>query len=472
MNNILTLLEHNPYHAKIFRDAGILGDQLGFPVYLVGGYVRDLFLGRPNKDIDLMVEGDGVAFAHQFASRLGIHNIVVYEKFKTALIPYDGMEIEVATSRTEIYHPDSRKPEVTAASVKEDLSRRDFTVNAMAVSLSPGNYGDISDPFGGIQDIQKRVLRTPLAPDDTFSDDPLRMMRAARFAAQLEFEIVPEVFQAILRQKDRLPIISRERVTEEIIKTLKTNTPSRGFLVMKEGGLLQTAFPELDIMSGVDVIDGKGHKDVFLHTLQVVDNTAKLTPKMEVRFAALVHDIAKPRTKRFQKSKGWTFHGHEEIGKRMLLHVGKRMKLSKDLRDYLMKMTKLHLRPIALAKKEITDSAIRRVMFEAGEDIDDLMTLCRADITTKNSTKVKQYIANFDRVEVMMQDVQLRDEMRKFQSPVRGDVIMKELKLQPGPIIGKIKTAVEEAILDGVIKNTYDAAFQFIMENWGNTDNL
>ncbi|MFQ6609238.1 MAG: CCA tRNA nucleotidyltransferase [Fidelibacterota bacterium] len=465
MSNILTLLEQNPNHAEIFRKAGKLGDHLGYQVYLVGGYVRDLFLGRQNMDIDLMVEGDGISFARQFAKTLGVHNIVLYEKFKTAFIPYDEVKIEVATSRTENYQPDSRKPDVQEATVKEDMSRRDFTVNAVAVSLSQAAYGDITDPFFGIQDMNKRILRTPLAPDETFSDDPLRMMRAARFSAQLEFDIEPEVFNAIIRQKDRLSIISRERITEEIIKTLKTDTPSRGLMAMKRGGLLQFAFPELDVMSGVDIIHGKGHKDVFLHTLKVVDNSAKLTSKMKIRLAALVHDIAKPATKRFDKSKGWTFHGHDEIGKRMLVGIAQRMKLSKDLRDYLMKMTKLHLRPIALAKKEITDSAIRRVMFEAGDDLDDLMILCRADITTKNPGKVKQYIANFDRVESLMQDVLLRDEMKAFQSPVRGDEIMRVLNLTPGPIIGKIKSAIEEAILDGKIENTYEAAFQYMMEN-------
>jgi len=467
MSNILTLLEQNADHARLFRDAGKLGNDLGYPVYLVGGYVRDLFLGRQNVDIDLMVEGDGIEFARRLGDRFGISNIVVYEKFKTALIPLTGMKIEIATSRSETYKPDSRKPDVNPASVREDLTRRDFTVNAMAVSLCPVSYGDIIDPFGGIQDMQKRTLRTPLAPDDTFSDDPLRMLRAARFAAQLEFNIAIDVLQAIVRQCRRLSIISKERITEEVIKTLKTSKPSTGFKLMKDTGLLQIAFPELDVMSGVDVLDGKGHKDVFLHTLQVVDNAAKLTPKMDVRFAALVHDIAKPVTKRFQVGKGWTFHGHDEIGKRMLINVAKRMKLSKDLRDYLMKMTKLHLRPIALAKKEITDSAIRRVMFEAGEDLDDLMTLCRADITTKNTSKVKQYITNFDRVETLMQDVHLRDEMRSFQSPVRGDEIMQALKLKPGPLVGKVKSAIEAAILDGVIENTHEAAFKFMMENPG-----
>ena len=464
MRNIFQLLDKNSAHSKIFKTAGELGESMGYGVYLVGGYVRDLFLKRNNKDIDLMVEGDGIKFAESLSRVLNAGQVVIYEKFKTAFIPYNGIEIEVATSRTETYNPQSRKPEVRSASVEEDLSRRDFTVNAMAVSLAPETYGDMEDPFNGMDDLKEGVLITPLNPDDTFSDDPLRMLRATRFSAQLDFSIASDIYESIMRQKNRLSIISCERITEEIIKTLRSDVPSKGFYYMKETGLLALAFPELDVMSGVEFINGKGHKDVFIHTLQVVDNAAKLSDKMEIRFAALVHDIAKPVTKSFSKTKGWSFHGHDEIGRRMLRKVAKRMKLSNELRDYLMIMTKLHLRPIALAKSEISDSAVRRVMFEAGEFVDDLMILCRADITTKNHQKVKKYISNFDLVEKLMQDVKLRDEMRSFQSPVRGDVIMNDLKLTEGPLVGKIKKAIEEAILDGEIDNDYESAYQFMIK--------
>jgi len=463
MSNITPLLTENPLHTEILESAGKLGAKLGIPTFIVGGFVRDKLMNRPTTDIDIMVEGDGVDFARKLAKELKINTVVDYEKFGTALIPHSDVEIEIASARKETYSPDSRKPKVVSCSVSEDMSRRDFTVNAIAASILPDSFGDLIDPFGGIQDMQKGILVTPLDPDETFSDDPLRMMRAVRFAAQLEFTIAPHVLESIARQKDRLEIISWERITDEIVKSLKANQPSIAFYLMKETGLLSYVFPEMDIMSGVDVINNMGHKDVFIHTLQVVDNAARLTDRMEIRFAALVHDIAKPPTKRFEPKKGWTFHGHDEIGRRMLKKVAYRMKLSNALRDYLMTMTKLHLRPIALAKKDITDSAVRRVMVEAGELLDDLMILCRADITTKNPKKVKKYIANFDKVESIMQDVQLRDEMRAFQSPVRGAEIMEVLSLNPGKKVGLIKKSIEDAILDGKIDNNYAAALDYMM---------
>ena len=345
------------------------------------------------------------------------------------------------------------------------MSRRDFTINSIAASILPDSFGKLYDPFGGIKDLQKGLIITPLDPDETFSDDPLRMLRAVRFSAQLNYEIASTLLDSISRNVKRMEIISWERIRDEIIKSLSTEKPSIAFYHMKDTGLLSYVFPEMDIMSGVEVIDNKGHKDVFIHTLQVVDNAAKLTEKMEVRFAALVHDIAKPRTKHFDKQKGWTFHGHDEIGHRMMRKVSKRMKLSNELRDYLMLMTKLHLRPITLAMHGITDSAIRRVMSEAGEHIDDLMMLCRADITTKDPKRVKKYMGNFERVETLMQDVKLRDEMLAFQSPVRGEEIMEVFKLKPGRQVGKIKKAIEDAILDGKIENEYDAAYAFMLKN-------
>ncbi len=463
MSSIAELLNRDALHARILKTAGAVAASKNQPVYVVGGYVRDALLGKFNADIDIMVEGDGIAFAHALARKLNLKTVLEYNKFGTALIPHPDIQIEVASARTESYTPDSRKPQVEFTSVENDLSRRDFTINTMAADISPDRFGRLIDPFGGIRDLHRRLIITPLDPDVTFSDDPLRMMRATRFAAQLEFGISPDILKSIPRQTSRLEIVSKERITDEIIKTLQAAKPGIGLQLMKDTGLLAVVFPELDILSGVEVVDGRGHKDVFRHTLQVVDNAASLSPKMEVRFAALVHDIAKPATKKFVPGKGWTFHGHEELGRRMLFKIARRMKLSNELRDYLMVLTRLHLRPIALAKSGVSDSALRRVMFEAGEHLDDLMILCRADITTKNPEKVRKYLNNFERVEELMQDVRLRDEMRAFQSPVRGDVIMQELNLKPGRAVGRIKSAIENAILDGEIPNDYDAAFQFMI---------
>ena len=461
INQLLT--EYNP-HRNILEAAGKLAESINIPAYVVGGYVRDIILGKLSNDIDIMVEGDGILFAKKLAGKLNIGVTVDYDKFGTALIPHPEVGIEIATARKENYDSNSRKPIVSSSTVSEDMSRRDFTINAIAASILPDSFGDLYDPFKGIQDLQKGLIITPLDPDDTFSDDPLRMLRAVRFASQLQYDIAPTLLDSISRNLKRLEIISWERIRDEIIKSLSTDKPSIAFYHMKDTGLLSYVFPELDLMSGVDVIDNKTHKDVFIHTLQVVDNSAKLTTKMEVRFAALVHDIAKPRTKRFDQKKGWTFHGHDELGRRMLKEVAMRMKLSNDLRDYLMLLTKLHLRPITLAMQGITDSAIRRVMAEAGENIDDLMTLCRADITTKNPNKVKKYMGNFERVEHLMQDVKLRDEMRSFQSPIRGEEIMKIFNLKPGHQVGTIKKAIEDAILDGEIPNEHDAAYDFMMK--------
>ncbi|MCH7521853.1 MAG: HD domain-containing protein [Candidatus Marinimicrobia bacterium] len=464
MSNIADLLRSRLEHQSILAAAGQLGQKQGISTYVVGGYVRDLILDRNTHDIDLMVEGDGIAFARALGRGLGTDRVVVYEKFGTAHIPLKGTQVEVATARTETYTPDSRKPKVTASSVEADLSRRDFTINALAVSVLPDTFGDLIDPFQGIRDMRAGTLRTPLAPDATFSDDPLRMLRAARFAAQLHFDIEPECLASITRQAGRMSIVSWERITEEIMKLLAADRPSVGFYILKETGLLAHVFPELDVMSGVEIIDGKGHKDVFIHTLQVVDNAAALSPKPALRFAALVHDIAKPRTKRFDRKRGWTFHHHEEAGRKILGEVARRMHLSNDLRDYLMNLTKLHLRPIALAQEGVSDSAVRRVMREAGADVDDLMLLCRADVTTKREARIARYMANFERVEALMKDVTVRDEMAAFQSPVRGDEIMKICSLEPGRAVGRLKTAIEEAILEGRIENTHAAALVYLQE--------
>ncbi len=464
MSSIKNLLNQNKNHKRIFKLAGQLGHSLGCKTFLVGGYIRDLLMNKTANDIDIVVEKNGVSFAKKLSKILESDGFVAFEKFGTAQLSFKNLKIEVSTARSETYLKNSRKPLVVFSDINDDLSRRDFTVNTIAVSILPESYGKISDPFNGIKDIKDKKLITPLDPDKTYKDDPLRMLRAVRFAAQLNFEIDIKSFENIKINRERLKIISQERITEELVKLLSTDKPSIGFYLMQKSKLLEYVFPEMLDMPGVEIINGMGHKDVFIHTLQVVDNAAMLTNKMEIRFAALVHDIAKPITKRFNNIKGWTYHGHEEVGKRMISYIAKRMKLPKKLKNYLQILTKLHLRPIALAKKEITDSAVRRLILEAGDLIDDLMILCRADITTKNPSKVKKYIKNFDIVEELIKNVKLKDEMKKFQSPVRGEVIMKDLNLEPGPIVGQIKIAIEEAILEGIIKNDYDAAYNYMIK--------
>ena len=465
MSNISDLLLKETEHAKILKCASQIARELDTAAFIVGGSVRDVLLGKKIKDIDLMVENKSSEFSDLLAKKLNVKTVIKYEKFHTYKIPYSSIEIEIAASRKESYNKDSRKPnKVILASVDEDLSRRDFTVNAIAASLTDNNFGDIYDPLNGISDLNKGKLITPKDPDITFSDDPLRMLRAIRFSTVLNFTLDENIKKSIKSQAKRIKIISFERITAEIIKILSCEKPSKGFYLLKELELLKYIFPELDIMPGVEAIGKHTHKDVFIHTLEVVDNAAKLTNKMEIRFAALMHDIAKPQTKKYYKNKGWTFHGHEELGRRMVRDVAKRMKISNDLRDYLMILTKLHLRPIALAKKNITDQAIRRLMYEASEHIDDLMILCRADITTKNKKKIEKYMGNFERVEKLMKDVKLRDEMRAFKSPVDGHIIMKTFSLKEGKSVGLFKDRIEEAILDGEIKNNYDSAYNFMLK--------
>ena len=469
MSNITNLLDTSKVEFKVFEAVKKTASYLNCEAYAIGGYVRDAILGQKNDDtypdIDITVKGDYNTFSKHLAKELNINTIVPFENFKTSRLVHDEYQIEIAETRKESYVKDSRKPIVESTTLEEDLLRRDFTINAIAMSLNEMNFGEIIDPLGGIKDLNKGILITPLDPDETFSDDPLRMLRAVRFAAKLDFQIASNILDSITRMSKRLDIISWERITEEILKCLKTDKPSIAFYLMKDTGLLGYVFPEMNVMSGVEIIDGKSHKDVFIHTLQVVDNAANLSDKMEIRFAALVHDIAKPPTKRFDKIKGWTYHGHEEVGRRMIKVVAERMKLSKELRNYLMNMTKLHLRPIALAKKNITDSAIRRLMVEAGDNIDDLMILCRADITTKNQRKVEKYINNFNRVEESMRDVKLRDELRNFQSPLNGKEIMKLLNIKAGKQVGEVKSFIEEAILNGDIDNTYDASLDLLLKN-------
>ncbi|MCF7807710.1 MAG: CCA tRNA nucleotidyltransferase [Candidatus Marinimicrobia bacterium] len=453
-NNILTVL----------KDAGQLAEKSGLKSYAVGGFVRDLILEKASKDVDIMVIGDGISFARTLADHLKVKDIVEYGDFGTALIPYGEFLIEVASARTERYESDSRKPQVVYTDLKGDLSRRDFTVNAMALSLNPGNFGQLVDEYESIQDINNKVLRTPLDPVQTFDDDPLRMMRAARFSAQLEFTLVPEAVEAIRSQVERISIVSQERITEEIIKTLRADKPSIGFYVLQDVGLLPLVFPEIAVLGGVEDRDGQRHKDVFHHTLKVVDNAAERSDKMRLRFAALVHDIGKPSTKKFIEGTGWSYHGHEEVGRKMLNEVGQRMRLSRRLTAYLKRMTRLHLRPIALAQESVSDSGIRRLIVEAGDFLDDLMIMVRADVTSKDPRRVKRYYGNFDRVMDRIEEVVEKDAMRAFQSPLRGDEIIELLGVKPGPIVGKIKSAIEEAILDGEIPNEYEAAREYFFK--------
>ncbi len=463
MANIHHLIEEDALGFDVLKTVRELADRNKQEVYAVGGYVRDLFLGRAVQEIDLMVIGDGITFAEILANELGVKKIIPFPKFSTAKIPYNKLPLEVAAARIEAYEHKSRKPsEVQYTDLKGDLVRRDFTVNAMAIDLHPERFGELSDPHKGLQDIQSRSLKTPLDPNATFSEDPLRMMRAAYFAGALNFDIEKTCLSAIKQNAKRIGIVSKERITAELTKILATSEPSIGLIILQETGLMRYILPEIDAMYGLEQTKEWHHKDIFYHTMQVVDNVAKLSSKMELRFAALVHDIAKPITRRVDEKKGYTFHGHDAVGERMLNQVAKRLKLSNHLRDYLKKMTLLHLRPIALVKKEVTDTAIRRVMVTAGADLDDLMILCRADITTRNPHRLDKYLKNFELVERKMSDVEERDTMRRFQSPVRGEEIMEICGLQEGKVVGEIKSAIEEAILNGSIANDYAAAKEYL----------
>jgi len=466
MTNIRHLIEENITGSDVLHLAGKLGAKYEQEVYVVGGYVRDLFLGRDIKEIDFMVVGDGIKFARALADELKVDKIVPFQRFSTARIPYKKIPLEVASARTESYDDSSRKPDkIQYTDLKGDLLRRDFTINAMAVDLHPKRFGNLSDPFNGILDLQEKHLVTPLDPDKTFSDDPLRMMRAAYFSAKLDMRVGSKIKKSMNRQADRIKIVSCERITAEFLKILSCSKPSIGLKLLQHTGLMKHVFPEIDAMYGLEQTSEWHHKDIFSHTLQVVDNAAILTEEVRVRFSALVHDIAKPKTRRIHEKKGYTFYGHDFLGSKIVQKVAKRMKLSNELNTYLQKMTALHLRPIALAKDGVTDSAIRRLMIAAGEDIHELMTLCRADITTKNPRLVKNYMGNFERVEERMQNVKELDEMIDFQSPVRGDEIMEIFGIEPGKKVGEIKSAIEEGILSGEIENSYNEAKEFLLKN-------
>jgi len=452
--NLASSLDH-----EVFKRIGSVADKIGLETYVVGGYVRDLLLKRPSKDIDFVCIGSGIRLAEAAAKHFGPGvSVNVFRNFGTAQFRVNDLDIEFVGARKESYRNDSRKPVVEDGTLEDDQKRRDFSINAMAISINEKTFGELIDPFSGVADLKKKIIRTPLNPDITFSDDPLRMMRAVRFASQLDFDIESDTFSSLTRQADRLKIISQERITEELNKIVMSKVPSYGFKLLFHSKLLHQFFPELIALHGVEYVDNKAHKDNFFHTLQVLDNVAKVSDDLWLRWAAILHDIAKPLTKRFDKTHGWTFHGHEEKGARITPAIFRRLKLPMDERmTFVQNLVRLHLRPIPLSK-EVTDSAIRRLLFDAGNDIDALMTLCRADVTSKNNDKVSRILKNFDLVEQKMKEVESKDHIRNFQPPVSGDEIIRMYNLPPSRLIGDLKERIKEAILEGEIRNDREEA--------------
>lgn len=454
------------FDTKLFHLIGTTADELGLECYVVGGYVRDLYLERPSKDIDVVVVGSGIAMAEALRKKLGRGaHVSIFRNFGTAQLKWRDMEVEFVGARKESYTHDSRKPIVEDGTLEDDQNRRDFTINALAVCLNAERFGQLTDPFDGLLDMEDRLICTPLDPDVTFSDDPLRMMRCIRFATQLNFYIEEETFESLTRNAERIKIISKERIIDELNKIIASPVPSKGFVELDRSGLLPLIFPELAALQGVEIMNGRAHKDNFYHTLEVLDNIASHTDNLWLRWAALLHDIGKPRTKRWDPRLGWTFHNHNFIGEKMIPNIFRNMKLPMNEKmKYVQKLVGLHMRPIVIADEEVTDSAVRRLLFEAGDDIDDLMLLCEADITSKNELRKQRFLDNFRLVRVKLKDLEERDRIRNFQPPVDGDEIMRTFGLTPCAEVGALKSSIKDAILDGIIPNEHDAAYEYMMK--------
>ena len=454
-----------PLEHPVFKILSEIVQEQGLEAYVIGGYVRDLLLQRPSKDIDIVVHGSGIGLAEEAARRLGGLHVTVFKNFGTAMFRYQGEEIEFVGARRESYRANSRKPIVEEGTIDDDQKRRDFTINALAISLNPSNYGTLIDPFGGLQHLEERLIKTPLEPGVTFSDDPLRMMRAIRFASQLNFQIEENTYEAIKAFSFRLPIISVERIMEEFNKIMLSPEPSRGISMLEETGLLKKFFPELIALKGVECVDGIKHKDNFYHTLTVLDTVALYSNDLWLRWAALLHDIGKPATKKYVKGSGWTFYGHNHVGERMTAKIFNRLKLPQNEKmKYVQKLVNLHMRPIVLSEEGVTDSAVRRLLFDAGDDIDDLMTLAEADITSKNEEKVKRFLKNFQIVRSKLKEVEEKDSIRNFQPPVTGEEIMATYGIPPCKAIGEIKNTIKEAILEGIIGNNHEEAHAYMQK--------
>ncbi len=451
---------------NIFHLISAVADELGVECYVVGGYVRDLFLERPSKDIDVVVVGSGIALAEALGKRLGRGaHVSVFRNFGTAQLKYKGQEVEFVGARRESYSHDSRKPIVEDGTLEDDQNRRDFTINALAVCLNADRFGELVDPFDGVWDMEDRLIRTPLDPDITFSDDPLRMMRCIRFATQLNFFIDEETFAALERNKERIRIISRERIADELNKIMLTPTPSKGFVELARCGLLPLIFPELAALEGIETVQGRAHKDNFYHTLEVLDNVCRRSDNLWLRWAALLHDIGKPRSKRFEPGMGWTFHNHNFIGEKMVPDIFRKLKLPMNEKmKYVQKLVGLHMRPIVIADDVVTDSAVRRLLFEAGDDIEDLMLLCECDITSKNALRKQRFLDNFTLVRHKLVELEERDRIRNFQPPVTGEEIMRVFGLEPCREVGALKSAIKDAILDGLVPNEHEPAYRFMLE--------
>jgi len=462
----MNLLVTEKINNAMMRIVGTSADSVGLECYVVGGYVRDLFLQRHSKDMDFVTVGSGIELAKAVAKKLGKGTALnVFKTYGTAQVKRGDTELEFVGARRESYSPDSRNPTVENGTLTDDLSRRDFTINALAVCVNTSHFGELIDLFNGIDDMNKRIIRTPLNPDITFSDDPLRMMRAIRFATQLDFQIYPDTFNAIQRNAHRIKIITKERIMDELMKIMNSPKPSIGWRLLSDSGLLSLIFPELAAMHGIETVHGRGHKDNFLHTMEVLDKVSLQTDNVWLRWSALLHDIAKPVTKRWDEKNGWTFHNHNFIGAKMVPKIFKSMKFPlNDKMKYVAKMVELHMRPIALVEDGVTDSAIRRLIHDAGDDLEDLMILCRADITSKNQEKVKRHLANFDHVREKMTELEARDHIRNFQPPVDGLEIMNTFGLAPCHEVGVIKEAIKDAILDGIIPNNHDAAYEYMLK--------